>query len=167
MKSNLQQRLVLALIGAAAGASLYTLGEILDGNLLGERLALALAVFTTAFFFGLLAMAGPLRTGRAAILAAGVGLVAAALLSWAGLRFDSIGGLIGAGHEVPRLGRLQQQHRHHRTPESHDRPGRHALAGVSQISDGTTCWMVLRTPNYSPLSSSRQFRALGSLVRIR
>ncbi len=89
MTKTMQQRLVLALIGAAAGASLYVLSEILDGRLLGQRLTLALAVFTTAFFFGLLGMAGPLRTGRAASLAAIVAVVAAALLSWAGLRFDT------------------------------------------------------------------------------
>lgn len=90
MNAVMQQRLVMALIGAAAGASLYALSELLDGGLLGERVTLALAVFTTAFFFGLLGMAGPLRTPRAALLAAGVGVLAAVLLSWAGLRFDRI-----------------------------------------------------------------------------
>lgn len=90
MTNTVQQRLVLALIGAAAGASLYALSEILDGDLLGERLTLALAVFTTAFFFGLLGMAGPLRIAKAALMAALVAIVTAALLSWAGLRFDTI-----------------------------------------------------------------------------
>jgi len=86
----MHKRLVLALIGAAAGVGLYALSEIIDGELLGQRLTLALAVFTTAFFFGVLGMAGPVQTGRAAAMAAGVGLVAAALLSLAGLRFDTI-----------------------------------------------------------------------------
>lgn len=93
MSDAMRQRLVLALIGAAAGASLYALSEILDGDLLGERLALALAVFTTTFFFGVLGMAGPVPVGRAAVMALGVGTVAAALLSWAGLRFDGIDAL--------------------------------------------------------------------------
>lgn len=92
----MQHRVILALIGAAAGASLFALSEILDGDLLGQRLALALAVFAWAFFFGLLGMAGPLRTGRAAVLAAGVGIVAAALLTSAGLRFDTIEELGGS-----------------------------------------------------------------------
>ncbi len=90
MDTMMQRRLVLALIGGAAGASLYTLSEILDGSLLGERLAVALAVFTSGFFFGLLGMAGPLHPARAAGLAAMVSLTAAALLSLAGLRFDTI-----------------------------------------------------------------------------
>lgn len=90
MTETMEQRLVLALIGAAAGASLYALAEILGGNLLGERLVLALAVFTAVFFFGLLGMAGPVPAGRAALMAAGVGAVSAALLSLAGLRFDTI-----------------------------------------------------------------------------
>jgi hypothetical protein len=90
MKTTLHQRPVLALIGGAAGASLYALGELLEGDLLGDRLALALAVFAVAFFFGLLGMTGPLPPGRAAALAAGVGLAASALLSLAGLRFDKV-----------------------------------------------------------------------------
>ena len=93
MNSVMQQRLTMSLIGAAAGASLFALSEILDGDLLGARVTLALAVATSAFFFGLLAMAGPLRTGRAALLAAGVAGGTAVLLSWAGLRFDPVFGL--------------------------------------------------------------------------
>lgn len=93
MNDMMRQRLVLALVGAAAGASLYTLSEIIDGDLLGHRLTLALAAFTTAFFFGLLGMSGPLRPDRAAMFAAGTALILAALLSLAGLRFDTIDGI--------------------------------------------------------------------------
>jgi hypothetical protein len=90
MDRNMQDRGQLALVGAAAGGSLYALAEILDGDLLGERLALALAAFTASFFFGVLGMAGPLRIDRAAIRAAGLAMIVAGLISLAGQRFDTI-----------------------------------------------------------------------------
>lgn len=90
MTQLMQQRLVLALVGAAAGVSLYALSEILDGDLLGDRAVLALSALTATFFFALLAMTGPLRVERATIAALATGLVVAGLLSLAGLRFDTI-----------------------------------------------------------------------------
>lgn len=96
MNITMQQRGLMALVGAAAGISLYVLGEILDGDLLGERLALALAAFTATFFFGLLGMAGPLSLPRAAAGAAGVATVVTAFLSLAALRFASIDDLVNS-----------------------------------------------------------------------
>ncbi|MGL6208325.1 MAG: DUF4153 domain-containing protein [Paracoccaceae bacterium] len=90
MTDLMRQRMILALVGAAAGASLYALGEVLDGDLIGDRLALAMAALTGSFFFGLLAMTGPLPIHRAARGALIVAVVLAALLTWAGLRFDTI-----------------------------------------------------------------------------
>jgi len=89
----MQQRMILALIGAAAGVGLYVLSEVLAGDLIGDRMALALAAFTWSFFFALLGMAGPLRVERAAVGALAVGVAVAGLLTLAGLRFDSIEGL--------------------------------------------------------------------------
>lgn len=93
MNTPIQHRSLMALIGAAAGVSLYALGEILDGDLLGERLTLALAAFTAVFFFGLLGMAGPVSLLRAAAAALAVATGVAVLLSLAALRFASIDGL--------------------------------------------------------------------------
>jgi len=90
MTGTLQQRGLMALLGAAAGISLYVLGELLDGDLLGERVSLALAAFTGTFFAALLGMAGPLSLARAAAGALAVATAVAALLSLAALRFASI-----------------------------------------------------------------------------
>lgn len=94
MAGNMQQRLWMALIGALAGASIYFLGKVIDENLLNERPALALVVFAGTFFTGILTMAGPLSIPRAAAGAAVMGVLTAALVSWAGLRFASIDGIV-------------------------------------------------------------------------
>jgi Domain of unknown function (DUF4153) len=88
-----QNRLTMAALGGMAGVSLYLLAELLQQDLLPERVAFALAIFATVFFTAILALAGPLILRQSAtgalIMAAGV----TALLSWAGLRFASIEGL--------------------------------------------------------------------------
>jgi hypothetical protein len=94
MDANLARRAAMAGLGAAGGLSLYGLGEILDRQLLSDRPILALASFVGVFFFALLAMAGPLRIGRAALSALGVALLTAALLTFASLRFDHAGDLL-------------------------------------------------------------------------
>ncbi|PTE20389.1 DUF4153 domain-containing protein, partial [Cereibacter changlensis JA139] len=90
MDRNMRQRLVMAGIGGLAGLSLYLLLEVLSRHLLPDRAALGLTTFSAVFFAAWLAMAGPLRTGRAVVAALGLGLVVAALLSLTGLRFDRV-----------------------------------------------------------------------------
>jgi hypothetical protein len=93
MAKIMQQRVMMALIGALAAASLYFIGRIIDKGLLSDRSALALASFTAVFFNALLCTAGPLRLPRAAAGAAGLAAVVAALVSLAGLRHASVAGL--------------------------------------------------------------------------
>lgn len=87
----MKQRLMMALLGAAAGLSLYLLFRAIDEGLLADRLAVAASVFAGAFFTGVLVMTGPVPLRRSAAGAALVALVTAALFNWAGLRFDQIG----------------------------------------------------------------------------
>lgn len=90
MGQGIRKRAGMAALGALAGVSLYLLAKIVDENWLGDRLALALVSFAVVFFAGGLSMAGPVRMARALGMAAGLGLVVALLLSWAGLRYDSL-----------------------------------------------------------------------------
>ncbi|WP_444668307.1 DUF4153 domain-containing protein [Cereibacter changlensis] len=90
MDRNMRQRLVMAGIGGLAGLSLHLLLEVLSRHLLPDRAALGLTTFSAIFFAAWLAMAGPLRTGRAVVAALGLGLVVAALLSLTSLRFDRV-----------------------------------------------------------------------------
>lgn len=90
------QRLAMTATGALAGLSFFTLAEAMDRGILPERLLLLLSAWALVFFIGVLGMAGRLRLGRAALLAAGHGLVVALLLAWASLRFASPGDLFGA-----------------------------------------------------------------------
>lgn len=93
MAKIMQQRVMMALIGALAAASLYFLGEILDRQVLGQRASVALVVFTATFFTALLTTAGPLRIPRAALGAAVLAIALAGLVSLAGLRYPLIEGL--------------------------------------------------------------------------
>ena len=90
MGQGVRQQAGMAALGALAGLSLYLLAKIVDENWLGDRLALALISFTSVFFAAGLSMAGPVRMARALAMAAGLALVVALLLSWAGLRYDSL-----------------------------------------------------------------------------
>ena len=90
MGQGVRQRAGMAALGALAGLSLYLLAKIVDENWLGDRLALALVSFAVVFFAGSLSMAGPVRMARALAMAAGLAAVVALLLSWAGLRYESL-----------------------------------------------------------------------------
>jgi hypothetical protein len=88
-----QNRLMMAALGGMAGFSLYLLSELLQQDVLPERVAFALAIFATVFFSAVLALAGPLRVRQSAGGALLVAGVVTLLLSWAGLRFDAVEGL--------------------------------------------------------------------------
>lgn len=90
MNRSLTQRGALSALGALAGSCLYALSEVIRQGLLQDRLALAVAAFGAVFFFGLLAMAGPVRMVKAAGLAAVTGAVTAGLLVLASLRFSEV-----------------------------------------------------------------------------
>ncbi|MEH7829021.1 DUF4153 domain-containing protein [Gemmobacter denitrificans] len=83
----------LALIGALAGLSLWGLVELMEQNLLAERLAFALTCLAVTFFTALLALTGPLTLRRALPFAFGLGLLLAVLMALASLRFDTVEGL--------------------------------------------------------------------------
>ena len=87
MNSQLQQRWVLSLIGAAGGLTIYGMTEVVDRALLGERAILTLLALLGTFFATLLAMAGPLGPVRAAVRALGLGGVTALLVWLVSLRF--------------------------------------------------------------------------------
>ncbi|MEO6301188.1 MAG: DUF4153 domain-containing protein [Paracoccaceae bacterium] len=101
-----RQRLVMALIGVLAGASLYLLAVGIERGWLDGRAALGVALFAGTFFGGLLAMTGPLELPRAAICAAAVAAVVALLFSWAGLRFDGPHDIVTAPFPVISVGIL-------------------------------------------------------------
>jgi Domain of unknown function (DUF4153) len=90
MDTSSLQRGQMALIGALAGVSFYLLSEIVDSDILGDRVFLALVTFTATFFTGLLAMAGPLAMTRAAIAAAALAVVTMLLFLWASYRFNTL-----------------------------------------------------------------------------
>ena len=91
-----RQRLILAIVGALAGASLYLLVRVAAEGVLGQTAAVTALVFTGTFFTALLALTGPMELPRAVPRALGQALVVAGLVLWASFRFDSIDGLAGS-----------------------------------------------------------------------
>ena len=87
MIKSVNNRVLMALIGAAAGISLYLLGNEIGHDTYPERAVFALFAFAASFFTAWLAIAGPLKITRAALGALAVALVVAVLFSWAGYRF--------------------------------------------------------------------------------
>lgn len=90
MGGLMQRRGLLALTGALAGLSLWLLDEVSLRGGLPDRLHFFLMAFAVVFFGGLLAMAGPLRLGRAALSAAPLAAGVAGLLLLASLRYDMV-----------------------------------------------------------------------------
>ena len=91
-----RQRLILAIVGALAGASLYLLVRVAAEGVIGQTAAVTALVFTGTFFTTLLALTGPMELPRAVPRALGQALVVAGLVLWASFRFDSIDGLAGS-----------------------------------------------------------------------
>lgn len=100
MDRTIMQRGLMAALGAGAGLCFYLLIEILARHLIPDRLSLGLATFGLVFFFGLLAMTGPLSVARAAVGAAGVAIVVAALVVMSSFRFERIEGLFQSPVQV-------------------------------------------------------------------
>ncbi|NJM82961.1 MAG: DUF4153 domain-containing protein [Tabrizicola sp.] len=81
MTATLQQRWVLALIGAAGAAAFYGLLELTDNNVLSSGRAISLAAFICTFFGGILAAAGPIGLRKAALGALVIAAVTAGLVA--------------------------------------------------------------------------------------
>ncbi|SMX33179.1 DUF4153 domain-containing protein [Actibacterium lipolyticum] len=95
-------RLILGAVGALAGLSFWGLVDVLPDLI--ERTEwpyLFLTSFTASFFIACLALIGPVPAARAAIASAGLGLVIATLLTWAGQRFEGVDAFMQTGHPLP------------------------------------------------------------------
>jgi hypothetical protein len=90
MGAQMAQRWWLTLTGAIGGALLWALIEAADRSLIGDRAALVLITLISTHFAASLAMAGPLGLWRALPRALGLGVVTAALVWLAGLRYDVV-----------------------------------------------------------------------------
>ncbi|MBA4350062.1 MAG: DUF4153 domain-containing protein [Rhodobacter sp.] len=90
MSGLMQRRGLLAFTGALAGLSLWLLDEVSLRGGLPDRMHFFLMAFAIVFFGGLLAMAGPLRPGRAALSALPLAAGVAGLMLLASLRYDMV-----------------------------------------------------------------------------
>lgn len=90
MIKSTRNRFLMTLIGAAAGISLYLLGNEIGHDTFPERAVFALFAFAASFFTAWLAIAGPLKITRAALGALAVAVVVAVLFTWAGFRFATM-----------------------------------------------------------------------------
>ncbi len=93
-------RIVMVILGALAGLSLWLLIDYLDEVITNSRLYTLLFAFTLAFFGSLLALIGPLRFRRAVRAAAIVAVPASVLLFMAGFRFGQREDFLQTGHPV-------------------------------------------------------------------
>lgn len=92
--SGVAARAALALVGAVAGAAAWFMADRLPDILTDPQAYLFVTALTGGYLGVLLALAGPLRLGAAAAAAAGPALAAAALLTWASLRYDTLAGVL-------------------------------------------------------------------------
>ncbi len=93
-------RLIMALIGGAAGLAAYGLIEVLPDYVENERLLLLIVTATGGFFAGFLAATGPLPFARAALAAAVAAVPAAILITWASFRFETVEDFLETGHPL-------------------------------------------------------------------
>lgn len=100
------ERALVALVGGAAGLSLWMLAEKLPDITDNETLILLLVTLTGGFFAVLLGGWGPLSPAKAVTIAAALALVASLLLSWASLRYDNLSDFLDTGHPLVAYGLL-------------------------------------------------------------
>ncbi|MDA5556290.1 DUF4153 domain-containing protein [Shimia sp. MMG029] len=93
-------RAEMAIVGGLAGVSIWALIEKAHEVVSHPLAYLALTGFVSGFFAVLLGLSGPHRIGRAALPALGLSAVAAALLTWCGLRFDTLEAFAAAQHPI-------------------------------------------------------------------
>lgn len=83
-------RIAMALVGATAGAAAWFFADMAQEVITQPRLFLFAVTAVMGFFAVLLGLKGPLGWGRAVLGAAGLAGLAAVLLVWASLRFDTL-----------------------------------------------------------------------------
>ncbi|MCP4822440.1 MAG: DUF4153 domain-containing protein, partial [Shimia sp.] len=93
-------RAEMAIIGAAAGLTLWALGEKAPEIITNPHAYLAVVAFGAGFFAVLLGLSGPHRVARAAAPALLLALVGSVLITLSGLRFDTIDTFADAGHLI-------------------------------------------------------------------
>ena len=96
MNRQLAIRWQLALTGALAGVLGWALVKAVDGDMIGDRLALVLVALIGVSFATTLAMAGPIGLWRAAPRGLGLGVVLAGLVWLVGLRHDDVNGIFNS-----------------------------------------------------------------------
>ncbi|PJF11079.1 DUF4153 domain-containing protein [Pseudorhodobacter sp. MZDSW-24AT] len=100
MDTLITRRALLTGTGAVAGLALFALSELAAHSLLIGLPLLAVATLIAAFFAALLAMAGPLTLGRAAVGAALVAVTVTLLLTVAALGFAPAQQVLDSAHAV-------------------------------------------------------------------
>ena len=85
-----RQRLILVMVGALAGGSLYLLFRVVAEGVLGQTVAMTAMVFVGVLFTALLALTGPMELPRALGRAALQAGIVAGLIIWASLRFNAV-----------------------------------------------------------------------------
>lgn len=98
-----QDRLAMALVGAAGGGSTWWLAEKLPDYLPNDRLTMLITLTVLGFYLVLMALSGPVRMRRAAGPALAMAAGIAALFYAASFRFPTAGGFITPGHPVAAL----------------------------------------------------------------
>jgi hypothetical protein len=93
--ARLARRAALGAIGTAAGLAGWVLVRQLPQRIADPQLYVLLLAFTAGYFTALLALVGPLRLRAALPWAAVPAGIAAALLGWASLRYDTLDELFG------------------------------------------------------------------------
>lgn len=101
MERSLRMRGVMALVGGLAGLSLHILFDAVTNGLLPDAVALWLSAFAVAFLTGVLAMAGPLGLGRAALGAGVVAAASAGLVLLSTLRLHQVWDAVEKGLILP------------------------------------------------------------------
>lgn len=83
----MQQRWIMAALGALAGLSFYGLVYLTEHDLLSPRPLFSLAILTVSFFTTLIAMTGPIPLRQSTPSAAAIALTTTAFLTLAGFRY--------------------------------------------------------------------------------
>ncbi|MBO9406086.1 DUF4153 domain-containing protein [Shimia sp. R9_1] len=93
-------RAEMAGVGGLAGLAIWALIEKAHEIVSHPLAYLALTGFVSGFFAVLMGLSGPHRIVRAALPALGLSALAAALLTWSGLRFDTLDAFGAAQHPI-------------------------------------------------------------------
>lgn len=100
MVTALSARVVMTLMGIAAGLAVYGLSELDKTGVLSERPLLLLSTLCTCFFLSLLAMTGPLKPLRALIGATALSVIVTAIIAMASVSFIDVNSMTNSPHAV-------------------------------------------------------------------